>query len=266
MPGVIEFPPVPPGDPVRISASTFVTYKQCPASAEARLRGVFGPDSRASFSGGLAHRVFARHLGQGSIDPEGFHQVCREEIGSSSLNMKMAGLGLGKPSVLAPLIEEVQALYQRFRSVPVEGFVGAEVDLAAEPADGVNLVGKVDAVFGDDGGPRLVDWKTGELGDPLVQLHFYALLWALQEDEIPGRLEAVSVRTGERFSTVPSRTDLEVVAGEVAEMVTRLRTAWASGAEIELCGGPWCRYCPLLEGCGEGMAAVGFDPVSAPAP
>lgn len=128
------------------------------------MRGVFGPDSRASFSGGLAHRVFARHLGQGSIDPDGFNQVCREEIGSSSLNMKMAALGLGKPSVLAPLIEEVQALYQRFRNVPVDGFVGAEVDLAAEPADGVNLVGKVDAVFGDDSGPRLVDWKTGELG------------------------------------------------------------------------------------------------------
>ena len=177
-----RIPPVKPGDPVRISASTFVDYLRCPASADARLHRVFGPDTRASFSGGLAHRVFARHLGQGSIDPDGFHQACREEIGSSSLNMKMAGLGLGKPSMLAPLIDEVQALYQRFRSVPVEGFVGAEVELAAEPADGVSLVGKVDAVFGDDRGSRLVDWKTGELGEPLVQLQFYGLLWALQEE------------------------------------------------------------------------------------
>jgi PD-(D/E)XK nuclease superfamily len=255
--GVIEFPPVKPGDPVRISASTFVDFLRCPASADARLHRVFGPDTRASFSGGLAHRVFARHLGQGSIDPNGFHQVCREEIGSSALNMKMAGLGLGKPSMLAPVIDEVQVLYQRFRSVPVEGFVGAEVELAAEPADGVSLVGKVDAVFGDDRGSRLVDWKTGELGEPLVQLQFYGLLWALQENELPGRLEAVSVRTGERFSTVPSRAELEEVARQVAEMVTRLRTAWASGAELEVCGGPWCRYCPLLEECGEGSAAVG---------
>jgi hypothetical protein len=255
---VIDFPPVVPGDPVRISASTFVTYTQCPAAADARMRGVFGPDSRASFSGGLAHRVFARHLGQGSIEPEGFHQVCREEIGSSSLNLKMAGLGLGKPSTLAPLIDEVQALYQRFRSVPLEGFVGAEVELAVEPAEGVSLVGKVDAVFDDGHGPRLVDWKTGELGDPLVQLQFYGLLWALQEEELPGRLEAVSVRTGERSSTVPTLAELKEVALTVAGMVTRLRTAWASGVALELCGGPWCRYCPLLEGCGEGAAAVGL--------
>lgn len=265
--GVIEFPSVPAGEPVRISATTFVTYEKCPASAEARLRGNYGPDSRASFSGGLAHRVFARHLVHGSIEPDSFHQACREEIGSSPLNMKMAGLGFGKPSVLRPLIDEVQALYQRFRSVPTEGFVGAEVELAAEPAEGVTLVGKVDAVFGDDqGGPRLVDWKTGELGEPLVQLQFYALLWALQEEVLPGRLEAVSVRTGERFSTVPSRADLDDVARRVADMVTRLRTAWASGTELDLCGGPWCRHCPLLEGCGEGMAAVGIDPIAAPAP
>jgi hypothetical protein len=113
-------------------------------------------------------------------------------------------------------------------------------------------------VFGDDPGPRLVDWKTGELGDPLVQLRFYGLLWALQKEELPGRLEAVSVRTGERFSAVPTLAELTEVALTVAGMVTRLRTAWASGADLELCGGPWCRHCPLLEGCGEGAAAVGL--------
>ena len=74
------------------------------------------------------------------------------------------------------------------------------------PADGVTLRGSVDAVFDDAGsGPLLVDWKTGGLGEPGIQLGFYALLWALERGEIPGRVEAVSVGTGERMDAVPSR-------------------------------------------------------------
>ena len=239
----------------RISASTFVDYLRCPASADARLHRVFGPDTRASFSGGLAPRVFARHLGR--VDRPGrFHQVCREEIGSSSLNMKMAGLGLGKPSMLAPLIDEVQALYQRFRSVPVEGFVGAEVELAAEPADGVSLVGKVDAVLATTAVPRL---STGK------RASWASLLFNSSSTGCCGHSRRRASRPpgggvcadGRAFFHRAHRAELEKVAQQVAEMVTCLRTAWASGAELEVCGGPWCRYCPLLEDCGEGAAAVG---------
>jgi hypothetical protein len=120
----------------------------------------------------------------------------------------------------------------------------------------VTLRGNVDAVFSEgDGGVRLVDWKTGSLGDPEPQLGFYALLWALERDELPGLLEAVSVASGERHEAVPSRTDVEETADAVAGAVDRLRSVW-EGGEAQRSAGPWCRWCPLLESCDEGRAAI----------
>ena len=252
---VVTFPDVVDGDAIRVSATTYVTYKKCPGQANARLQGVFGPDSRASFLGSLAHRMFSRHLTAGPIASEEFVQACREEIGGSALNHKLGPLEL-KPSILASMIEEVRGLYERFTRLPTEGFEGSEVSISREPVSGVELVGSVDAVYREDlGGHRLVDWKTGDLGEPEDQLLFYALLWALEKDELPAYVEAVSVRTGERYRTVPSTADVNRVAMEVGGLVDDLRRAWASGTEPVRHGGPWCRYCPLLEDCAEGKAA-----------
>lgn len=252
---MFEFPIVEPGDPVRISASTFVAFRQCPDSALARLQGEWGPESRAAFSGGLAHRLFARHLNGDPIAEQDFGEVCRTEIGSSNLNYKLGALGL-KPSELGKVIDEVGAIYERFKKIPIEGFEGAEVSLAAEPADDVTLVGSVDAVFADDQGVRLVDWKTGELGEVVDQLHFYALLWAIEKHELPQTVEALSVKTGERVSEVPDSGVVQETAEQVAEMVGRLRTAWKTGAGIDRRGGPWCKYCGILDSCSEGRAAT----------
>jgi hypothetical protein len=120
----------------------------------------------------------------------------------------------------------------------------------------VDLVGTVDAVYREDlGGHRLVDWKTGELGDPEDQLLFYALLWLMERGELPAYVEAVSVRTGERYRTVPSSADVGRVVTELGDMVGVIRSAWATGQDLARHGGPWCRYCPLLQDCAEGMAA-----------
>lgn len=251
----VSIPHVIPGDPIRVSASTYLAWKRCPDSANARLQGHYGPDSKPAFLGSLAHRIFSRHLSAGPIASEEFVQACREEIGGSTLNNKLAGLEL-RPSTLAGVIEEVRALYERFTKMPDEGFEGSEVDLTHETADGVELVGTVDAVYREDvGGHRLVDWKTGELGEPEPQLLFYALLWALVKDDVPAYVEAVSVRTGERYRSVPSATDVEGVANEVAELVTQMRRAWAEEARLERNGGPWCRFCPILDDCEEGKSA-----------
>lgn len=251
----VSIPHVIPGDPIRISASTYLAWKRCPDSANARLQGYFGPDSKPAFLGSLAHRIFSRHLTAGPIASEEFVQACREEIGGSTLNNKLAGLEL-RPSVLAGVIEEVRALYERFTKMPDEGFEGSEVDLTHETDEGVELVGTVDAVYREDvGGHRLVDWKTGELGEPESQLLFYALLWALANDDVPAYVEAVSVRTGERYRSVPSATDVEGVAHEVAELATQMRRAWAEGARLERNAGPWCRFCPILDDCEEGKSA-----------
>lgn len=237
-----------------LSASAFVTYERCPEQAAGRMRGVYGPESRASFVGGLAHRIFARHLTSGSIEPDQLNAACREEIGGG-MNPKLAALGL-KPSELGSVIEEVSGLYDRFKTLGMEGFVGAEVLLESQPAEGVTLRGSVDAVFDDGAGVRLVDWKTGNLGETDVQLSFYSLLWAMERDEIPSRIEAVSVKTGERTEAVPSRTMIDDTARRAARAVDALRTSWEEGSELERTAGPWCRWCPLLDECSEGRSTV----------
>jgi hypothetical protein len=250
----ISFPEVRPGEALTVSATLYQTFARCPEQAAGRTRGVYGPESRASFVGGLAHRVFARHLTGGPIAADRFEQVCREEIGGS-MNPKLGALGL-KPSDLGRVVEEVGSLYERFRRLGADGFEGAEVPLEAEPAEGVLMRGKIDAVFGDgSAGTRLVDWKTGGLGEPAPQLGFYALLWALERDEIPGRVEAVSVSSGERYEEIPTRGGVVEVAGRVGEMVDVLREAWDTGESLERVAGPWCRWCPLLDECDEGRAA-----------
>lgn len=251
----ISIPAVAPGDPIRVSASTYLAWKRCPDSANARLQGRYSADSRPAFLGSLAHRIFSRHLSAGSISSEEFVQACREEIGASTLNNKLSGLDL-RPSKLAGVIEEVRSLYERFVRLPDEGFEGTEVTLDAVADGDVELVGTVDAVYREElGGHRLVDWKTGELGQPKDQLLFYALLWALERDELPAYVEAVSVRTGERYRTVPTTDEVGLVADEVATLVTQIREAWAVGASLDRHGGPWCRFCPILDECEEGRSA-----------
>lgn len=252
----IVLPAVAPGDPLRISASTFVAWKKCPESANSRLQGKYGPDSVPAFLGGLAHGVFRRHLTDGPISETDFVQVCRQEIGDSNLNLKMSGLGL-KPSTLSPIIEEVRALYNRFVRFPTEGFEGAEVSLHHKSDDGVELIGTVDAVYREDlGGHRLVDWKTGEMDDAPDQLAFYSLLWVLEKKALPAKAEAFSVKTGESYQLTPTESAVVATADEVAAMIRELRAAWSAGDGTERRAGPWCRYCPILEDCPEGSAAT----------
>ncbi|MGD2051575.1 MAG: PD-(D/E)XK nuclease family protein, partial [Acidimicrobiia bacterium] len=142
--------------------------------------------------------------------------------------------------------------------LPADGFQAAEVSLEAEPADGVTLRGVVDAVFDQpDGGVRLVDWKTGALYEVEDQLAFYVLVWALEKGELPALIEAVSVGSGERHREVPDRAGAEATARRVADLVTALREAFDTGTDLERRGGPWCAFCPLLDGCAEGRAATG---------
>ena len=163
---MIDFPEVAPGERLVVSATLFVTYGKCPDQALGRMRGFYPPESRASFKGGLAHRVFARHLSGGEIGASEFDRVCKEEIGSS-MNPKLGSLGL-KPSQLSGVIREVGDLYERFKTISTEGFQGSEVQLDVDPAQDLTLRGSIDAIFDDDGGVRLVDWKTGGLYEVII--------------------------------------------------------------------------------------------------
>jgi PD-(D/E)XK nuclease superfamily len=192
----------------------------------------------------------------GPIDHGEFASVCRQEIGSNPrLGNTAVELGL-KPSDLLGVFEQVSGLYDRFVTFPHVDFAAAEIKLEVDAAVGLTLIGQVDAVFGQGDAVRLVDWKTGALGEAEGQLMFYALLWAMDREHLPSLVEAVSVTTGERFSAEPSSTSIGAIAVEVEKMVDSLRSAWSTGVDLERRGGPWCEYCPILADCSEGQATV----------
>lgn len=251
----MDLPITVAGEDLAVSATTYVAFRQCPASAVARLSGIYGPETKASFKGSLAHRIFARHLEHGPIDSTDVDHACREEIGMA-LNHKMASLGL-RPSELGLVLQEVGALYETFRKMPVDGFRACEVYIDADAGSGVTLRGRIDAVFdANDGGVRLVDWKTGQLGDVDDQLAFYALTWFADTGALPATIEALSVQTGERTERVPTEDSLHMTAVEVGSLVDTVRRLFISGDQGERRGGQWCRWCPLLEDCSEGQTAT----------
>lgn len=259
---MLTFPHVLAGAPLRVSATTYLTWLRCPQQARTRLDAASPPDARYppetihTFRGALAHAAIRTHLTAGPIADADLRDWCRREVGGSGLNETMARLRL-KPSHVDGVIEEVGDLYRRFTRLAVEGFRQAEIDLRCVPAEGIELVGRVDAVFDlPGGGVTLVDWKTGQLGNAQPQLGFYAALWALTHGDPPDRVEAASVKTGERFEHRPTTGDVETTMGVIAEMVTTIRRALDDEAELDRQAGPWCRFCPIRDGCAQGSTAV----------
>jgi len=252
---VTAFDELGPGEALPVSATLYVTYLRCPQQALARLQGVYARTTRASFKGILAHRIFAHHLEEGPIDQHDFEQVCRREAGAH-LGEMMASLGM-KPSEFRVMVGEIAELYERFNAVPMDGFVEAEKSMEAEPVAGVRLRGRVDAVFNDAGSVRIVDWKTGSnIGGAEPQLDFYAMMWNEAFGSPPQSLEALSIRTGEKIVTRPSNDDIERVQRDVALMIAELRSAIKEHRELPRRAGPLCSWCPLLDDCSEGSAAV----------
>ncbi len=253
---MITFPRPIAGDPVRISATLLTTYERCPGEAEGRLRGVYSKDSVASFAGALLHRVIRKHLEEGPIELESIPHVCRVEIGQGRLSTKMNAVGLGSTSRLEPVFRDIADKYERFQRYPQDGFTSAEELVEVVPAEGVTLVGKIDAVFEGHGGARLVDWKSGALGSPRSQLGFYALLWTLRTGSFPAEIEVVSLGTGERHVEPVTEAWMESVAADVSELVSVIRRFWQTGVSLPLTAGPWCGYCPLNHDCSEGQTAL----------
>jgi hypothetical protein len=243
------------GDEFPVSATLYVTYLKCPQQALARLQGVYPAPSVDLFRGSLAHRVFAKHLVEGPISGDDFAMVCRQEVGTH-LGGQMASLGM-KASEFRAVTADVEELYESFKQVPTDGFEGAEVEVESRPAEGVRLRGRVDAVFADDDGLRIVDWKTGTyLDDAEDQLDFYAMAWLHANRVLPVRMEAISLRTGEHRVFAPTEESVAATEVRVAEMISALRVAMGVQSELPRTAGPYCRWCPLLDDCSEGTVAL----------
>lgn len=255
-PLVLTFADIQPGDDIAVSATLFVTYKACPQQALARLRGIYPRPTVSMFKGSLAHRIFAKHLLDGPIADADFVSVCKSETGTH-LNAQMVDVGVNTISDFTAIAEQIREMYDRFRGLSIDGFDGAEVSIQTLVGEGVTLKGRVDAVFVDEDGVRIVDWKTGSyLGATNDQLDFYALVWALSTGAPPSRTEAVSLTTGEKLLHEPTEDDLGRTEHALAHMVCALRAALASGADLVRDGGPHCAWCPLLDDCDEGQTAV----------
>lgn len=251
----MSVPDLPSGSPLRISASGFVAYLSCPSLFGARLDGKYGAESVASFRGALAHAVFARHLEGGEIADHEFDNVCRRAIGGSVINYKMVNLGLGITGV-RETIAEVGEMYQRFKKLPSDGFRSSELHLEVAFTDDVTLLGRIDAVYDDDGGVRLVDWKSGGLGEVAQQLNFYALLWWKDTDSVPETIEAFSVQSGEQYRAHPTIADVQATADQVADLVRTIRHSEDANEPLDRVPGMYCQYCPILSECSEGQAAA----------
>jgi RecB family exonuclease len=252
-----SFDDLVPGEALTVSATLYTTYRQCPQQALGRLQGLYPPTTRASFKGSLAHRIFARHLQSGPIETGEFELVCRSEAGAN-LGEAMASLHM-KPSEFRAVVAEISDLYEQFDAIPLDGFIEAEAPLEVEPAPGVRLRGRVDAVFGEESTDRvrIVDWKTGvDISGSGPQLDFYAMAWAEVHGSRPAVLEALSIRTGEKVVRTPAEIDLDRVRDEVVSMIGELRAAIETGVDLERIAGPYCRWCPLLDDCPEGSTAM----------
>jgi hypothetical protein len=249
------FDDVMPGQPISVSATLYTTYVRCPQQALGRVQGFYGPPTKAAFRGSLAHKIFAKHLEEGEIRHEEFEQVCRETVGEQ-LGAQMGSLHM-KPSEFKALVSEVQSIYDRFRSLPMDGFVAAEAPFDFDGGAGITIRGRIDAVFSEPDGTRIVDWKTGSfLEDAEPQLDFYAMAWMIVNDEIPVATEASSLATGENVRRVPTSESINRTTSDIADMVTALRGALDTGRELERRAGPYCAWCPLLEDCDEGKSAM----------
>jgi len=243
------------GREFRVSATLFTTYLRCPQQAVARASGIYPEYSKAAFRGGLAHSIFARHLVDGPIPKSDFAAACREQAGSD-LGNAMASLSM-KPSEFKAITAEVEELYDRFRNVSTDGFDGAEVPIEYRTDDGTEFRGRIDAVYVSDGGVRIVDWKTGSsLDDAVPQLDFYAMMWLKAYDELPGVMEALSLKTGEQRISHPTQQSVRETEVLVSNMVDAIGSALAEPSELARTAGPYCRWCPILDGCGEGTAAL----------
>ncbi|NND12834.1 MAG: DUF2800 domain-containing protein [Acidimicrobiia bacterium] len=250
---MIELPSFTPGPPIAISASSFQKFLRCPDQGLSHFRGIYGQTSRDGWIGQLVHRLIARDLTEGPI--EDIELVARIEIGSTNLNFDLAAIG--RPSDIRRAIAEAVEVYVQFRHLPRPELSEIEVSIVHDAGGDVTLKGRMDGVQVTPDGVSIVDWKKGPIRpETRHQLTFYGLLWVLERQALPNDLQAISIQTGERASFPVSIADLERTVELVAGLVHDVRSALLVDRKLSREPGPWCRFCPILDGCGEGQETV----------
>jgi DNA helicase-2/ATP-dependent DNA helicase PcrA len=145
-----------------------------------------------------------------------FHAWLEETLKSRPL-LDLDGLeGAADDVDAVPTDEDLAALRQAFAASPYADRDPVAVEAPFTVQLGGRIVrGRIDAVFADgDGGYEVVDWKTGESGDPL-QLAIYRIAWADLAGVDIDRVRAafLHVRSGrvERADNLPDRDALDTL-------------------------------------------------------
>jgi DNA helicase-2/ATP-dependent DNA helicase PcrA len=145
-----------------------------------------------------------------------FHAWLEETLKSRPL-LDLDGLeGAADDVDAVPTDEDLAALRTAFAASPYADRDPVAVEAPFTVQLGGRIVrGRIDAVFADgDGGYEVVDWKTGESGDPL-QLAIYRIAWADLAGVDVDRVRAafLHVRTGrvERADDLPDRDALNTL-------------------------------------------------------
>jgi DNA helicase-2/ATP-dependent DNA helicase PcrA len=237
--------PIDPRLPTAVSASGVIDYARCPKrfywTSVRPLPRFSGPAARI---GTEVHRwIERRAVGQGTlIETDEVPDLTSEELS-------------GEPG-------KVERLRQSFLQSRFAGVVPRYVERAfLLSLEGSVVGGRIDAIFGEDGGPwEVVDWKTGRkpaAGDPLasLQLDVYGLacveIWGKRPEDL--RLTYLYLASGEEV-THPMDDPARVRARVGASI-----TAIARG-EFAPTPGPHCRFCDFRPFCDAGKAWLAANP------
>lgn len=151
-----------------------------------------------------------------------FHQWLENRFGVPTLldETELPGMGEETPQV------DLETLKEGFLASDFADRVPAYVEHPFEiTVGGVVIRGRMDAVFKDDHGWHIVDWKTGEKPQPrqlrhlLMQLAVYRLAWARQQGIDPAEVRAsfFYVRHNELVDAqvLPEETELAAMLDNV---------------------------------------------------
>jgi DNA helicase II / ATP-dependent DNA helicase PcrA len=127
--------------------------------------------------------------------------------------------------------------------------------------DGMMVGGRIDAIFGEPGGPwEVVDYKTGRLpaeGDPLIglQLDIYALACTEVFGKRPEELTLTYFYLG-------AGEERSRPAGDIEETRTRVKDTLAgiAGSRFDPIPGRYCNWCDFLSFCEAGKAFLAANP------
>jgi DNA helicase-2/ATP-dependent DNA helicase PcrA len=142
-----------------------------------------------------------------------FHAWLEESLKSRPLLDIDALEGAADDLDVVPTDDELAALRVAFAASPYAERDPVAVEAPFTVQLGGRIVrGRIDAVFAtDDGGFEVVDWKTGESGDPL-QLAIYRVAWAdlagVDADAVRASFLHVRSRRVETVTDLPTRAQL----------------------------------------------------------